>query len=181
MPAMGVRPPFLMLAAVRAMAPVAGIPPNSAEQVLPRPCATSSILELWRAPIISSATTALSRDSMAARMAMVNASGSTVCTSWKLKLGMWKLGRALEMVYRSPMVLTGSFRPLTRAAHTMTAMREGGTRGRNRGRTMRMARETNPMTTAIPLKVPMQAATSFSFSMVSTGACWKVRPMKSFS
>ena len=36
-PAMGVRPPFLMLAAVRAMAPVAGIPPNRAEAIFPAP------------------------------------------------------------------------------------------------------------------------------------------------
>ena len=38
------------------------------------------MLELWREPIISSATTADSRDSMAARMAMVKASGSTADT-----------------------------------------------------------------------------------------------------
>ncbi len=36
-PAIGVRPPFLMLAAVLAIAPVAGIPPNSAEPTLPIP------------------------------------------------------------------------------------------------------------------------------------------------
>ena len=45
--------PFLMLAAVRAMAPVAGIPPNRAEALFPTPWATSSILELCREPIIS--------------------------------------------------------------------------------------------------------------------------------
>ena len=32
-------------AAVRAMAPVAGMPPNSAEVMFPAPCAISSILE----------------------------------------------------------------------------------------------------------------------------------------
>ena len=36
-PAIGVRPPFLMLAAVLAIAPVAGIPPNSADAILPAP------------------------------------------------------------------------------------------------------------------------------------------------
>lgn len=43
MPAMGVRPPLLMFAAVRAMAPVAGMPPNGAEAMLPVPCATNSM------------------------------------------------------------------------------------------------------------------------------------------
>ena len=51
-----------------------------AEAALPTPWATSSMLELCRAPIISSATTADSSDSMAARMAMVKASGSTAAT-----------------------------------------------------------------------------------------------------
>ena len=36
-PATGVRPPFLILAAVLAIAPVAGIPPNSADAILPAP------------------------------------------------------------------------------------------------------------------------------------------------
>ena len=44
-PATGVRPPFLMLAAVLAIAPVAGIPPNKAEAILPAPWATSSMSE----------------------------------------------------------------------------------------------------------------------------------------
>ena len=44
-PAMGVRPPFLILVAVRAIAPVAGIPPKIEEKILAVPCATSSILE----------------------------------------------------------------------------------------------------------------------------------------
>jgi len=36
-PATGVRPPLRTLVAVRAMAPVAGIPPNSGEAMLARP------------------------------------------------------------------------------------------------------------------------------------------------
>ena len=39
-PAIGVRPPLLMLVIVRAMAPVAGIPPNIGEARLATPCAT---------------------------------------------------------------------------------------------------------------------------------------------
>ncbi len=64
MPATGVRPPFLTLVAVRAMAPVAGIPPKSPDAMFATPCATSSMLELWRLPIMPSATTAESSDSM---------------------------------------------------------------------------------------------------------------------
>ena len=57
MPAMGVRPPAFTLAAVRAMAPVAGMPPKSTEAMLPTPWATSSMLARWCPLIIESATT----------------------------------------------------------------------------------------------------------------------------
>src|SRR6185503_2310568 len=65
-PAMGVRPPFFTLVAVRAMAPVAGMPPNKGETTLATPCATSSMLERCRDPIIPSATTAERSDSIPA-------------------------------------------------------------------------------------------------------------------
>ena len=45
--------------------------------ILPTPCATSSLLERWRRPDMPSATTAESRDSIAPRMAIAIASGST--------------------------------------------------------------------------------------------------------
>ena len=44
-PATGVRPPFFTFVAVRAMAPVAGMPPNIGETMLATPCATSSMFE----------------------------------------------------------------------------------------------------------------------------------------
>ncbi len=72
-PATGVRPPFFTFVAVRAIAPVAGIPPNSGDAIFATPCATSSMLERWRPPIMPSATTAESSDSMPASNAMVNA------------------------------------------------------------------------------------------------------------
>ena len=64
-PATGVRPPFFTLVAVRAMAPVAGMPPKSGETMLATPCATSSMLERCLPPIMPSATTAESSDSIA--------------------------------------------------------------------------------------------------------------------
>ena len=73
MPAMGERPPLLMLVMVRAMAPVAGMPPKSGEARLAKPWAISSVLELWWSPITPSATVAESRLSIAPRMAMVMA------------------------------------------------------------------------------------------------------------
>jgi len=46
-PAVAAPPPLFMLAAVRAMAPVAGMPPKSTEPRLPTPWATSSMLQRW--------------------------------------------------------------------------------------------------------------------------------------
>ena len=74
------------------------MPPNRAEAALPTPWATNSILELCRAPIISSATTADSSDSMAASTAMVKASGSTAATVSYDMAGRVSSGRALEIV-----------------------------------------------------------------------------------
>ena len=44
-PEIGLLPPDLTFEAVLAIAPVAGIPPNSPDVILANPCATSSILE----------------------------------------------------------------------------------------------------------------------------------------
>lgn len=70
-PATGVLPPFLILVAVRAIAPVAGIPPNKGVIIFATPCAINSIFERCRPPIIPSATTADSNDSIAAKIAIV--------------------------------------------------------------------------------------------------------------
>ena len=55
-PATGVRPPLLILVIVRAMAPVAGMPPNRGVTTLAIPWATSSWLELCLSPVTPSAT-----------------------------------------------------------------------------------------------------------------------------
>ena len=77
-PAIGVLPPFLTFAAVRAIAPVAGIPPMRAEPILAAPCAISSIFGRCFEPIIPSDTTHERSDSTAASIAIVNASGTSV-------------------------------------------------------------------------------------------------------
>ena len=97
-PATGVRPPFLILAAVLAIAPVAGIPPNKAEAILPAPCATSSMSERCFPLIIPSATTQERSDSMAASTAMVNAFGIAFWTIYTLTSGRWNEGRELLIV-----------------------------------------------------------------------------------
>src|SRR3954447_196472 len=75
-PATGVLAPARMFVAVRAIAPVAGMPANKGEAKLARPCASSSTLELCLVPLIPSATTAESRLSTAARSATVSAEGN---------------------------------------------------------------------------------------------------------
>ena len=93
-PAIGVRPPLRTLAAVLAIAPVAGIPPKSPEKIFPSPCPISSALDLCVSPIIPSDTTAESRDSIPARMAIVNAGEIISCTSFMERAGAWKVGNA---------------------------------------------------------------------------------------
>ncbi len=76
-PETGVSAPERILVAVRAIAPVAGMPPKNGDARLATPCATSSTLELCRSPLMPSATTAESRLSTAASSATVNAEGSS--------------------------------------------------------------------------------------------------------
>ena len=78
-PATGVFPPLFMLAIVRAIAPVAGIPPKNGTTIFATPWPISSVLELWRSPITPSATIAESRDSIAPNIAIVNATGARFC------------------------------------------------------------------------------------------------------
>src|SRR5262249_41697123 len=69
--------PERILVAVRAMAPVAGIPPTSGTAILAIPCATSSTLGLCLSPLIRSETTADISDSIAPKSATVNAGESS--------------------------------------------------------------------------------------------------------
>ena len=108
MPATGVRPPLFTLVAVRAMAPVAGMPPNSGEATLATPWAISSMLERCRPPIMPSATTADSSDSMAPSAAMAMA-GPTSARIWAREVeGSVSRGNpAWISPKREPMVSTG--------------------------------------------------------------------------
>src|SRR3546814_19627201 len=69
MPATGVFAPERILVAVRAIAPVAGRQPNSAEPILATPCPISSWFERCSVPAIPSATTDESSASIPERKA----------------------------------------------------------------------------------------------------------------
>src|SRR2546425_1141499 len=76
-PATGVRPPFCTLVAVRAIAPVAGIPPNRGATMFATHCATSSMFERWRPPVMQSATTAERSGQIPPSRAIVNTGART--------------------------------------------------------------------------------------------------------
>ena len=82
-PATGVRPPLLILVMVRAMAPVAGMPPKKGTTMFAAPCAMSSVFELCLSPMTPSATIAESKDSMAPNIAIVKAEGKSFCINVK--------------------------------------------------------------------------------------------------
>src|SRR5262245_66137173 len=87
MPATGLLPPLRTLVAVRAIAPVAGIPPNTDAMQFAIPWPMSSLLESCRSPVFASATTQDSRLSIAPRIAIVNAGLITYNSPEKLRLG----------------------------------------------------------------------------------------------
>ena len=107
-PAIGVVPPLRMLVAVRAIAPVAGIPPKSGDAMLATPWATSSVFARCRLPVSESATTADSSDSMAASSAMVNAGVTSSGRRCSDTFGKRGHGRPRgSSPNREPMVSTG--------------------------------------------------------------------------
>ena len=73
---MGDSAPALKLAAERAIAAVAEMPPKKGVTKLPMPCPNNSLLALWRFPVMPSNTTAHKSDSIAPNMAIANAAGS---------------------------------------------------------------------------------------------------------
>ena len=107
MPASGLVAPLRMLVAVRAMAPVAAKPPNSGAMMLAAPWPMSSWFESCRAPVMPSATTAVSSDSMAPNKAMAKAGPISCNRSEKEISGHEKPGSARGMPPKAlPMVAT---------------------------------------------------------------------------
>jgi hypothetical protein len=116
MPDTGVCAPDRMFVAVRAIAPVAGRPPNNGDATLAIPCATSSTFGLWRSPPIRSATTADISDSSAPSIATVSAGWKSTPTSSSLNRGSVRVGHPAGMPPNFvPMVSTGSRNKATMA------------------------------------------------------------------
>ena len=83
--AIGERAPERTLAAVRASAPVAAMPPKNGTTMLPTPWAISSTSGSCLWPVMPSATTADSSDSMAPSIAMAKAEGARARMSSRLR------------------------------------------------------------------------------------------------
>ena len=113
MPAIGELAPARTLVTVRAMVPVAGMPPKKGVTRLATPCAISSWLGSWRGwPLTWSATRAHSSDSMAPSSAMVSVGVTSCLTVSHEKSGSAKAGRPSGMPpKRVPMVSTGRLKP----------------------------------------------------------------------
>ena len=174
MPATGVRPPARILVAVRAMAPVAGRPPNSADTVLATPCATSSMFERWRPPVMPSATTADSSDSTPARKAMVNALGSSSRVRSNGMCGNWKLGSAEGRPPNLlPMVSAGSAKAVHTSVHSSSAIRNPGHAGRQRRSPMIANSPSSVSATAAGWVVAMCFAYAAQRGMNSAGT-WPI-------
>ena len=114
------------MAAVLAIAPVAGIPPKSTDIKFPTPWATNSALDLCLLPVIPSDTTADSNDSIAANIAIVNAGNIISLTSENEIVGIVKLGSPALIVYKSPIVFTGNLKIATINVVTNIAIKEPG-------------------------------------------------------
>ena len=181
-PATGVLPPARMFVAVRAIAPVAGNPPNRADPMLAMPCASTSALGRCCPPIIRSATIADKRDSTAARKAMTKAEGSSSVTRASVKSGSAGSGKPRG---RSPnrewIVSTGKPAKATIAEVTPTATISPGSFGAARRSNTIKAIEARPIAKACGLKLSLATQRPSSFSKNSAGTSARFRPNRSFN
>ena len=181
MPDTGPCAPARTLVAVRAMVPVTQKPPNSAEAALPTPCATSSQLERWRRPVMPSATTAESSDSIAPSSVKDKAAGSTSRIFAKLNTGKDGNGSAWGMPpKRVPMVATDKSNAAVMAAALATAISMPGQCGLMDLRPMMIAATPTESATAVGETDPSEAHNTGSFSSSGPGsALASVRPRSS--
>jgi hypothetical protein len=169
-----------MFVAVRAMAPVAGRPPNSGDRTLATPCAVSSTFGSWRSPDMRSATTAESNDSIAPSMATVSAGDNSVRTSCGLKAGIRSSGRpAGTAPNREPIVSTGSPVAATASEPASSAMMLPGMRRETRRQPRMTAMVPSASSVAAPDAVPAAAARTRRRSRNSPGSGGACRPNRS--
>ena len=140
-----VRAPERTLTAVRAMAPVAGMPPNSPVATFARPWPTISRRSDVRvSPVMASATLAESRLSIAARMATASAGP----TRWRTTVGL-RSGRrgAGRWCGSAPIVGTPAWQATASTVTLATATIDEGTRRVTRGQSTMMAAVAAPSPT----------------------------------
>ncbi|MNK63371.1 hypothetical protein D3C87_825860 [compost metagenome] len=209
MPAIGELPPERMLVTVRAMVPVAGMPPKKGVTRLAMPCAISSWLGSWRGwPLTWSATRAHSSDSMAPSSAMVSVGVTSCLTVSHEKSGSAKAGTPSGMPpKRVPMVSTGSAKPhdtsvsdtsatigpgmrptictgrvCTQRPPTRCTARASAESPRNsRDHASSPSTQASPSAKACGLKVSSRSAIACSCENTSAGMRSTVRPSRSFS
>ena len=154
-PASGVRPPARTFVAVRAIAPVAGMPPKIGEMTLATPCATSSTFDLCLVPTMPSATTAESNDSIAASSARVNAGEMKWWICPHGMLGQCGIGsdEGTEP-NREPIVSTGRLKICTAAVASTMATKGPGTSCEIRGQMMSTASDPSATRVVARCAVP---------------------------
>ena len=126
-PAIGVLPPFLIFAAVLAIAPVAGIPPNNEDAIFAIPCPINSVFELCFLSIIPSATTADNKDSIAPKNAIVTAGINRTFILSIVSDGNCGDGIADDISPNAPpIVCTFKLNPATISVETINAISDPG-------------------------------------------------------
>ena len=132
MPATGPCAPERTFVAVRAIVPVTQNPPNRDEPRFATPCATNSQFDLWRRPVMPSATTAESSDSIAPSRVKAIAAGSTATIRASEISGRAGSGRDEGIPpNRVPMVSTGRSIRVLATATTPIAISMPGHFGRH--------------------------------------------------
>jgi hypothetical protein len=180
-PATGVRAPERTFVAVRAIAPVAGRPPTNGEAMLAMPWANSSTLELCRVPLIRSATTADSSDSIAPSIAIVTVGDTSVRIRSGRKRGICTAGSPAGIPpNRLPIVSTGNPASAATAVPPTRATMYPGTRGIRRFQITIDSR--TPTASAVVSNDALIAPVSAAIRpMNSPGTSSSGMPKKSFS
>ena len=182
MPDTGLLAPARTLVAVRAIAPVTGMPPNMTEAILAVPCATNSQFERCRRPVMPSATTAESSDSIAPSKAMARASGRSSRILARSKTGSVGAGRLCGTPPNlEPMVATSRPSSPVNAAHSATAINMPGHAGRKR-RTAKITATASADRAAVRgWMAPREAHRTDSLGNSSAGSLAMSRPSNSLS
>ena len=138
------------------------------EKIFPNPCAISSVFELCLSPIMPSDTTHERSDSIAARIAIVNALGKRFLIVRKSTAGTLNFGSEAEISYKSPIVLTFILNAFTIITPSTTTTKEPGIFLLILGHIIRTASAITPTKTLSKFTVANELTTAESFSIVST-------------